>query len=159
MPSSQHSSQGHNASCRLTQPWEPKWTLENLQEKAALWYGVLEGSRVVTGAHSSCQAVRRKVREVACRPRKLELFQGCCQLCCKKLLLARASHSLMRLSIFLLSKAATDASLAAGAQDSCIPRGGVLPRGILWPFLMSPRSQSSGASIPTPKDVHAGPVS
>lgn len=40
----------HKASCRLTQPREPPWTLENLQEKAAVWNGVLEGSREVTGA-------------------------------------------------------------------------------------------------------------
>lgn len=64
LPSSQHSTQGHKAGCRLTQPWEPPWTLENLQ-KAAAWYGVLEGSRVMIGAHSNCQAVGRKGREAA----------------------------------------------------------------------------------------------
>lgn len=55
--------------------------------------------------------------------------------------------------------ATTDASLAAGARDSHIPRGGVLPRGIPWLFLMNLSSQSSGASIPAPEDGHAGLLS
>lgn len=101
LPSSEHNTQGHKASCRLTQPWKPPSALENLQEKAAVGYGVLEGSRVVIGAHSNCQAVGRKGREAACRPRKLELFQQCCQLCCKILLLAGALHNLMGLGIFV----------------------------------------------------------
>lgn len=50
---------------------------------------------MVTGAH------RRKGREAACWPRKIELLPGCCQLCCKKLLFAGALHSFTGLGIFV----------------------------------------------------------
>lgn len=106
-------------------------------------------SGVVTEAHSNCQAGGKKGRGAACGPRELELFQGCCQLCCKKLLLAGALHSLMGLVyLFFLSMATTDASLAAGAQDSCIPREGVMPRGIPWPFLVSASPQGPLSQLP-----------
>lgn len=133
---------------------------ENLQEKAAPWYGVLEGSRVVTGAQSSCQAVRRKGREAACRPGKLELFQGCCQLCCKKLLLAGALHSLMGLGIFVSPFKGYNRCLPGcrGSGELYSQGRSVAKRNTLAIPRESEEPVLRG-SIPAPKDVHAGPVS
>lgn len=79
-------------------PWRPM----RGHLAGAAWPGVLRGAGWWQGHSGTAhQAGRRNGRQAACRPGKLEPFPGCCQLCCKKLLLGGGSHSFMGPGVFV----------------------------------------------------------